>query len=171
MLVKNMSTLQRRWILFCAEYLVIIEGILFFLCIIQVKNVEQQLKITISGVVIVAVSLIIAKLLKKLIHKRRPLKRKELFNPFDRYAFPSAHASVLFALSTFLLMQHFWIGLASLTVAIFIVVARVYSRVHDFADIAGGFVIGTAVSYYLAPYVTTYVDGHLLSSLLARTLF
>lgn len=166
MLVKNMSKLHKKWIIFCAEYLVLIEGVLFLLCVLQNKTFSRQLEVVLSGGMLVIVALTIAKLLKKLIHKRRPLKKKELFVPFDRYAFPSAHSASLFALTAFLLMQHFWIGMTSLVVTIFIVVARVYSQVHDYIDIAGGFVIGVITTYYLAPYVSLYVGSYLVPMLL-----
>jgi membrane-associated phospholipid phosphatase len=163
-----MSKLQKAWVIFCAEYLVLVEGLLFLVCIYQSGGFTEQITTTLEGGMLLIVALTCAKMLKKLIRKRRPLKRSELFVPFDRYAFPSAHSASLFALTTFILSQHLLLGIMSLIVTVLIVVARVNARVHDYIDIAGGFVIGVGVTYYLSPYVIVYVTTYLVPTLLSR---
>ncbi len=161
-----MSEAKKNLVLFCAEYLVVIQGLLFLICVLQGENVSEKSIILFSGLILLIVTLTVAKIIKKIIHKRRPLKKTELFVPFDRYAFPSAHSASLFSITVFILSQHLWLGVVSLITTLLIVIARVESRVHDYLDIAGGFVIGVGITYYLAPYVLTYVTIYLVPSLL-----
>lgn len=166
MLYISMRIPRKKLLIFCAEYLVLAEGFLFLMCIFLAGERVRQLEVLLVGGMLLVLSLTFAKILKKIIHKRRPLKRTEMFKPFDRYAFPSAHSATLFALTAYMLGQNFFIGFLSLLVTVCIVIARVKTRVHDYVDIAGGFVIGVTIVYYVAPYVIAYVTTYLLPTLL-----
>ncbi len=157
-----MSKTTKFFYIFCAEYLVLFAGVLFLLCVVHMDTFTKQLEVLLVGGMLLVISLTIAKILKKIIRKPRPLKRTELFKPFDRYAFPSAHSASLFGLTSYIVGQNIWIGVASLLVTVFIVVGRVKTNVHDYVDIAGGFVIGVSVTYYLSPYIILYVSGYII---------
>jgi membrane-associated phospholipid phosphatase len=157
---------RKKLLIFCAEYLVVVEGFLFLMCILLAGGRTQQLEVLLVGGMLLVLSLTIAKILKKIVHKRRPLKKTEMFKPFDRYAFPSAHSATLFALTVYVLGQNLFVGILSLFITICIVIARVKTHVHDYVDIGGGFVIGVATVYYVAPYVIMYVTTYLLPTLL-----
>lgn len=153
-----MSQIKKHFIIFCAEYLVIIQGLLFVLLIVQTDGGREKVVVLFAGVTLLGVSLLVTKILKRIIRKKRPPQRVEFFVPFDRYAFPSAHATALFSMTLFILSQNVWIGLASLMVSVLIVIARVQSHVHDYVDIVGGFFVGVVATYGLMVYVTTYVN-------------
>ncbi len=160
-----MSSFEKRFSIFCAEYLVLVSGVLFGICALLGENLSTQVEIILVGGMLLVISLTIAKILKKIIRKARPSKRTELFQPFDRYAFPSAHSASLFALTAYTLGQNLLIGILSLVCTVLIVVGRVKTNVHDYVDIAGGFVIGVAVAFYLAPYIIVYVSTYLVPAL------
>jgi membrane-associated phospholipid phosphatase len=160
-----MSSIEKRFSIFCAEYLVLVSGVLFGLCALFGKTFFKSIEIILVGGMLLVISLTIAKILKKVIRKARPLKRTEMFQPFDRYAFPSAHSASLFALTAYILGQNLLIGVLSLICTVLIVVGRVKTHVHDYVDIAGGFVIGVAVTFYTAPYIIIYVTTYLIPAL------
>lgn len=166
MLGESMTGTRKTFIIFSAEYLVLVVGILFLVCVLQRNTLSEQLEMILVGGMLLIVALAIAKIFKKLFHKRRPLKRTELFVPFDRYAFPSAHATSLFCITSYMLSQNIWIGTAALGITTLIVIARVESRVHDYIDIAGGFIIGVGVTQYLTPYITPFATTYLVPTLL-----
>ena len=144
-------------IIFCAEYFVLAQVPIFLLLVLQYPTLQEQLGIVISCLVLFLSALLVTKILKRIIRKRRPSKKIEYFIPFDRYAFPSAHATALFSISAFIISQNIWSGIISFCISLCIVIARVRSHVHDFSDILAGLVVGVSVTYYLMPYVITWV--------------
>ncbi len=162
MLLHIMSRFIKVGIIFCAEYLVIAQVFIFLLFATQALTLPLRMGIILTGVTLLLCALLLTKILKIIIHKRRPPKKIEYFTPFDRYAFPSAHATALFSIATFIISQNILIGVISFFVSFCVVIARIKSHVHDFSDILGGFVVGVSVTYYLMPYVTTWVYSFLV---------
>ena len=152
-------------IIFCAEYLVLAQVPIFLLLVVQFPTLSERVSITVSCLVLFLSALLVTKILKRIIRKRRPSKKVEYFIPFDRYAFPSAHATALFSISAFIISQNIWSGGISFLISLCIVIARVKSHVHDFSDILAGAVVGVSVTYYLMPYVTTWVYTSLVPAL------
>jgi membrane-associated phospholipid phosphatase len=152
-------------IIFCAEYLVLAQVPIFLLLALQSPTLPEQAGVIISCFVLFLSALLVTKILKRIIRKRRPSKKVEYFIPFDRYAFPSAHATALFSISAFIISQNMWSGLISFCISLCIVIARVKSHVHDFLDILAGLVVGVSVTYYLMPPVTTWVYTSLVPAL------
>lgn len=157
-----MSKFKKTVIIFCAEYLVILQGIIFLVYGLQRPLVYDKIGVLSSGIILFLTALLITKIIKRIVHKRRQPKKNEYFIPFDRYAFPSAHSTALFSIAVFMISQNIMIGVLSFIVAFIIVIARVKSRVHDAMDIFGGFVIGVSVTYYCMPYVLAFVYSHLV---------
>lgn len=161
-----MSKTKKKIIIFCAEYLVVLEGLLFIVHVLQFPTTYEKLGVLNSGILLLLISLLVTKVIKRIVRKRRPPKKVEYFIPFDRYAFPSAHSTTLFSIAVFILSQDLVFGILSFSIAMIIVVARIQSRVHDAMDIFGGFVVGVSVTYYLMPYVVSWVNSFLVPAFL-----
>lgn len=166
MLLNDMSKFEKASIIFCAEYLVVAQALVFLVVGLQAPSLPEKIGTLVSGIILLLVSLLVTKIIKRIVHKRRPPKRIEYFIPFDRYAFPSAHSTTLFSITAFILSQNLWIGIISCIVSLTIVIARVKSNVHDFSDILGGFAVGISVTFYCMPYVTSFVYSSLVPALL-----
>jgi undecaprenyl-diphosphatase len=149
-------------IIFCAEYLVLVQAPILLFTVLQLPTHSEQIGVILSCLILFLSALSVTKILKRIIRKRRPAKKVEYFIPFDAYAFPSAHSTALFSISAFIISQNLWSGIISFCISLCIVIARVKSRVHDFSDILAGLVIGISVTYYLIPYVTTFVYSSLV---------
>ena len=149
-------------IIFCAEYLVIAHALVFLFFGLYAPTRSDTIGILVSGVVLLLLSLLVTKIIKRIVHKRRPPKKIEYFIPFDRYAFPSAHSTALFSITAFMLSQNIWFGIIAFLISLVIVIARVKSHVHDFSDILGGFIVGIGVTYYAMPYVVVSVHQYVI---------
>jgi undecaprenyl-diphosphatase len=152
-----MPSFPRSIVIFCAEYLVLIQGILFLLLLNQRENISEALAIFCTGTMLLLLSLFITKLLKIIIRKKRPAKRIEFFEPFDTYAFPSGHATALASLVLFVSVYSTAIGSIMCLVGLAVVIARVQSHVHYVSDIIGGITVGLLVTYYALTPISNMV--------------
>lgn len=91
-------------------------------------------------------SVLVAKLFKRIIHKKREVK-DQLFPTTSSYAFPSSHAAGLSSILVSTFGDPVWYFIA--TSAAFILLARVKGRVHDIKDIVGGLLVGSFVTTVL----------------------
>ncbi len=89
------------------------------------------------------ISVLVAKLLKRIIVKKRNTKA-QMFSTGDIYAFPSSHAAGLSSLIISTLGDPVWIFIA--VSSAIILLARVKSKVHDYKDIIGGLLVGSVVT-------------------------
>lgn len=92
------------------------------------------------------ISVLVAKLLKRIIAKKRNAK-EQIFPTGNMYAFPSSHAAGLSSLIVSTLGDPISIFIAvSSTI---ILLARVKGKVHDYKDIVGGILVGGIVTTLL----------------------
>lgn len=95
---------------------------------------------------------ILAYALKFLFHTLRPF---DLFPqvvsllPESGFAFPSGHATFFMALACALFINHKKVGYIFMFFALLIGIARIMAGVHFPIDILGGFVLGSAIAYFL----------------------
>ncbi len=137
---------HKRGLIFLAEYGVIFQGTLFILSCFQ-SGVFSVWFFS-FWVAITLFALVLASLIKRVLKKKRPEKRKELFMPFGEYTFPSGHATGM----TVITLCIFTVGsmplsVLSLLVSACVMSARVDARVHDWIDMVGGIVLGSFVFY------------------------
>ena len=149
------------FIVFCAVYLVVAVGLIFVLVGFFKHPQHGAITTYLTGGSLLLLSLTIAKVLKRTIHKKRPPKKKELFMPFDTYAFPSGHATGLSSITLFIFLYSIPLGICSLIISLVIVIARVESYVHDTVDIIGGIIVGSLVTYTSYPIVLNFVDVYI----------
>ena len=156
-----MSRRAISFVIFCAEYLVIAVGFIFIAVGLQENSLYASITTYLTGGSLVLLSLAITKILKRIIHKKRPPKKVELFMPFDTFAFPSGHATALSSITLFILLHSIPLGICVLICSLMIVIARVRSYVHDTIDIIAGIVVGVSITYFLHPYVFLFVAVYL----------
>jgi undecaprenyl-diphosphatase len=89
--------------------------------------------------------------LKEIIHLDRSFIQfneiKPLFNPSQKYSFPSSHATTFSALGLSMYFYNKKIGIFLLVSALLIGLARIIAGVHFPIDILGGFLLGFVMSY------------------------
>lgn len=90
-------------------------------------------------------------LLKFTVKKDRP-------DHSNRYSFPSAHTSLLFANAAFVQRRYGWKwGAPAYVLASYVGWSRVYGRKHDWWDVAVGAVIGAGCAYiYTRPFAQNH---------------
>ncbi len=152
--------MNKKWAVFCAEYLVILSGLMLLLLALEESTSARQMGVLTASGILLIISLALTKVLKRIFHKRRPPHK--LFIPVDRYAFPSGHATGLAAICTFILSYDIVLGLISIFIAIIIALARIRSNVHDGYDMIVGACVGMVITYTLLNPVVNYVFGYLL---------
>lgn len=91
-------------------------------------------------------------LLKLLFHTARPFdifpQVTSLFHETD-YAFPSGHATFFMAIAIALFLNHKKVGYMFIFFALIIGIARIIAGVHFPIDILGGFILGSAIAFFL----------------------
>jgi undecaprenyl-diphosphatase len=159
--------MYKKWIIFCAEYMVLIEGVLLAVFAYSVSpGLFSSALLFLSATICLLVSVAAAKVLKQIIRKKRPAAKTEYFRPFDTYAFPSGHATGLFSVTYFIASIDIMFGAVSLLVTLFILSGRVKSHVHDTVDMLGGAFLGVVLTYILMPSVTESFVPYLIYALL-----
>jgi membrane-associated phospholipid phosphatase len=146
-----------------AVYGVLASFTLFVISLSHLSSFEECLFRIIYIGSIVTLAVCSANLLKYIFKKHRP-KHME-FIPGNSYAFPSAHASGLMALtfSMYQVSQQFFVYI--LIVSLLIMYARVRSRVHDMYDMVGGTVLAFVVTITLKEqifYFSSYIIDRIL---------
>lgn len=166
MLLYNMTKVLQGAVIICAEYFVVGTGVLFLVLVLQQPSLYEQARVVFVGGGLLFLALATSVILKRVIHKKRPPRKVELFIPYNKYAFPSGHATGLFSITLFLFTENKFLGGLSLFLSLLIVTARVKSNVHDAIDIIGGAILGVMVTYNAMPYVDSYITTYLLPSIL-----
>ena len=159
--------MKKKIIIILAEYLVILEGGLLFYLSLGAHTFIEQIRILVVAVILLTFSLIISKILKKVINKSRSPNMQEYFIPHDKYAFPSGHATGLASVTIFLFFNSIILGTLGLMLTLFTVIARVKSHVHDSYDIVAGLVLGSSITFFLFTPVTTFVAKYVVPLLLS----
>ncbi|MEN9552158.1 MAG: superfamily [Candidatus Parcubacteria bacterium] len=146
-----------------AVYGVLASLALFVILLFQLSSFEECLFRIINIGSIVTLAVCSAKLLKYIFKKHRPKHMASV--PEDSYAFPSAHASGLMALTftTYQVSQQFFAYI--LIVSLLIMYARVRSRVHDVYDMIGGTVVAFVVTISLKEQVS-YFSSYIIDFIL-----
>jgi undecaprenyl-diphosphatase len=156
----------KKLIIFFAEYVVLLQGVLLLILSVRQKDTVVAVAVFVSGVIVLLISVIVTKILKVIIHKKRPPERIEYFEPFDRYAFPSGHATGLFSITLFMWSQSTLFGILGLLVTVLILTARVKSHVHDVVDIVAGACVGSVVTYVAMSWTESMLVPYLINSFL-----
>lgn len=141
-----MSQLSKKLIIFGAEYLVVFEGVLFFILAFQKPTIQNTFIFVTTGALLIGISFLVAHILKIVFHKSRPPKNQELFIPADMYAFPSEHATSLAALSVVVFRDNIEYGLIVLGIGVVVLTCRVLAKVHRVSDMVVGVALGTCIS-------------------------
>lgn len=158
--------MHNKVIIFLAQYLVIVEGMVLLILSLQQNTLFSAVGIVLIGGSLLIISVATTKIFKYLIHKSRPPKDQELFTPLDTYAFPSGHATGLASVSMYITLNSVILGAIAIVVSLIIVYARVKSRVHDTYDIVAGTIVGVAVTLLMVHHVTNYISGYFIPALL-----
>lgn len=155
--------MKKSLIIFFAIYAVVAQGFILLAASLSRDSSLEKVGMFISGSIVLFVALITMKLLKRVIGKYRPEMNKELFVPYDSYAFPSGHATGISAIAFFIFEHSVFFGLMSVILGILVLGARIQSHVHDYIDIVGGIILGVLVAYFLSPFVESSVNSYLLT--------
>ena len=97
-------------------------------------------------------ALLIATILKNLIHTERPfiaLQNVQSLFTENNFAFPSGHTTFFFALAFSLFFRSKKAGYWFMLFALLIGLTRIVAGVHFPIDILGGFVLGAATPFFL----------------------
>lgn len=115
----------------------------------------------VEGIEAGGVTLATTLLLKYAVREERPDKS-------DKLSFPSGHTSISFASAMFLQKRYGWkLGVPAFAVATYVGWGRIYAKRHNWWDVLGGALIGTASSYiFTTPIskqhnlsISPYYDG------------
>ena len=144
-------------------YIVIISSFLFLLFYYKILPSGNPIKELVSKwkkFILICVSggsaLVLAKILKTLIHTPRPFDVFSQVHPLfveTGYAFPSGHTIAASAIAFALFFTNKKAGYVFMFFALIIGLARITAGVHFPIDILGGFVIGALVSSLVAYFV------------------
>lgn len=153
--------MYKKTIIIFSEYFVIpVAGIFFFLSL-QTNSFIEQVSILLIGGILLVISLLVSKILKKLINIPRPHSDLKFFEPHDQHAFPSGHATGLFSLTTFIFSMSNMFGLLALFFTLIVVIARVKAYVHYGRDIVAGSLLGVVVTLLFFTSITNLVHSYL----------
>jgi membrane-associated phospholipid phosphatase len=158
------ESVKQKYSIFCVKYLAVFQVVLlaFSALFTQGGNIEKM-TVFISGSVLFLVAFFFAKILKRLINKKRQAMVTEFFKPRDIYAFPSGHSTGLVVLAYFIIEKNIYFGIIAFCIACIVMVARIKARLHDGVDILGGITLGVAVAYFATHCIEAYVTRHLIT--------
>ena len=118
--------------IFFADYFPYILGAILIALFLWKKN---RLMVISAGISVFLSRLVIAEILKLVIHRARP-------NMADFKSFPSGHAAIFFAIAMAVWFYNKKLGIWFFVAAILMGVARIFVGVHWPTDVLGGAVIG-----------------------------
>ena len=98
------------------------------------------------------IAVIMAEILKSLIHTERPfvvLKNVHSLFAESSLAFPSGHATFFSALAMAIFFYHKKAGYYFILFALLIGLARIIAGVHFPIDILGGFILGASIAFFV----------------------
>ncbi len=134
---QNIAAQSRKKIETSTDVLMFAAPVTGFVASLLMKDYQGTKQIVLSG----ATNLAATYTLKYLIKKERP-------NHKDHHAFPSNHTSVTFQGAAFIQRRYGWKwGIPAYALSAYIGWGRPYCKEHDWWDVIGGTVIGTASSY------------------------
>lgn len=157
---------NKQSIRFFAMWGVVIQGFIFLMLLLGSVSQREFWVTASSGVSILVVSFLFAKITKQLFRKKRPPVKYELFVPAGKYSFPSGHATGLTSVALYILSQNVLLGLCAIVTALVIMVARVKSGVHYPVDMLGGVITAVVTFYLFMPYINTAMAPYLVSAFL-----
>ena len=133
-------------VVFTAEYLPVLLCIASAAFVYYSKS-SRSSKINLSVAALcsaVVARYVVTALVRLLVHRARPFTSPKAFSLFvtSGSSFPSAHATVLFALGTVLFYYNKKAGCIFYGVSLLVCVARVIAGVHFPSDIIAGIVVG-----------------------------
>lgn len=119
------------------DVLMFVAPVAGFISTLALKDYTGTKQIVLSG----ATNLALTYALKYTISKERP-------DHSDHHAFPSSHTSISFQGASFIQRRYGWKwGAPAYALSAYVAWGRVYARNHDWWDVIGGALIGTASSY------------------------
>ena len=148
--LASLTSYANAPIIFMAS--ILIWCMLFALLVFWVIDGRTKKEIVIHTIISILLAYLVAEVIKSLLPTPRPFHVNGI-NPLTltdlhyNGAFPSAHASVAFAISTTVWFHDKKAGLAFFVAAFCVGIGRVLSNVHYPLDIVGGIVNGTLVAY------------------------
>jgi membrane-associated phospholipid phosphatase len=159
-------SLKQKYIFFCVEYLAMFQVLLLMVLALCIEGgVIEKVTVFVAGSLLLLVALLFAKLLKRLINRKRPERCVEFFKPKNVHAFPSGHTTGLIVLAFFMIGKSIPFGVLALCIACVVMIARIRVHLHDGIDILGGIILGVAVAYlattYIELHVTQYLTTHM----------
>ena len=130
--LANVSKILDWFGIFLADYFPYILGAILVLLFIWKKN---RLMVISVGISVFLSRIVIAEILKLVIHRARP-------NMADFRSFPSGHAAIFFAVAMAVYFYNKKLGIWFFIAAIIIGVARIFVGVHWPSDVLAGAMIG-----------------------------
>lgn len=113
--------------------------------------------------VALAISQVIAHLLKRILSRERPYKIIEQLNTYGidlkDYSFPSGHTTASFSIATTIAINIPRLSLLVFFLAMVVGISRIYLGVHYPTDVAVGLVLGFVVALFVHFYLLNMVCG------------
>lgn len=145
--INNLAHVSKilDWVgIFLADYTLYIIGIIFLVLLFWKKN---RLMVISAAISVVLSRLVIAEIIKNLLHRPRPYviletAEKLITENKDFQSFPSGHAAIFFAIAMAVYFFNKKLGVVFFIGAILIGFARIFTGIHWPSDILAGAVIG-----------------------------
>ena len=120
------------------------------ICLMMVIFGNQDVRsIGIISLLSLTISHVIVQSLKYAIRRQRPtddISRENYTILFDRYSFPSGHATAAFSIATTVSLSLPLFSIIAFPLALMIGLSRIYIGVHYLTDVLAGFTIATVTS-------------------------
>ena len=133
------------WVgIFLAEYTFYVIGVVFLILLFWKRN---WLMVVSTVVSVILSRLVIAEIIKNLLHRPRPYivletAEKLIKENADFQSFPSGHAAIFFALAMAVYFFNKKLGIVFFVSAVLISFARIFTGIHWPSDVGAGAVIG-----------------------------
>lgn len=141
---------------FVAEYFVFLGAFVVMVLVAQQGGIYGSVRIL--GVLGVTVGLLwfFGALLKYIIRRERPSGRLSNMVMRDRYTFPSMHALTLSSATYYVFTHNIGLGIIMMLITLFVLIARVETRMHYISDMIVGCILGILFTYLMLPMVVKY---------------